>query len=179
VPKHNIVGEENKGWQVAKYLLEFERGGSTGGNAARKVALQRVRKLAASIALDDGTVAEDPTFKRRLEEAEVQLEAIQYTEFRLMAALSKGQNPGPESSVMKALSANMQQQISELAVTATGHFASVHQPEARSVGSNVAMVGPEAGAMAFTNYFNFRASSIAGGSDEVQRNIMAKLVLGL
>jgi alkylation response protein AidB-like acyl-CoA dehydrogenase len=96
-----------------------------------------------------------------------------------MAALSKGQNPGPESSVMKALSANMQQQISELAVTATGHFASVHQPEARSVGSNVVMVGPEAGAMAFTNYFNFRASSIAGGSDEVQRNIMAKLVLGL
>ena len=179
VSKRNIVGAENKGWQVAKYLLEFERGGSTGGNAARKVALQRVRKLAESIALDTGTVAEDPAFRRQLEEAEVQLEAIQYTEFRLMAALSKGQNPGPESSVMKALSAKVQQQISELAVTATGHYAGVHQPQARSVGSNVAMVGPEAGVMAFTNYFNFRASSIAGGSDEVQRNIMAKLVLGL
>ena len=179
VPKTNIVGAENKGWQVAKYLLEFERGGSTGGNAARKVALQRVRKLAESIALDGGTVAEDPSFKRRLEEAEVQLEAIQYTEFRLMASLSKGQNPGPESSVMKALAAKVQQQISELAVIATGHYAGVHQPEARAVGSNVPMVGPEPGAMAFTNYFNFRAISIAGGSDEVQRNIMAKLVLGL
>jgi hypothetical protein len=73
----------------------------------------------------------------------------------------------------------MQQQISELAVIATGHYAVVHQPQARLVGSNSAMIGPEQGAMAFTNYFNFRASSIAGGSDEVQRNIMAKLVLGL
>ncbi|MEC8046551.1 MAG: acyl-CoA dehydrogenase family protein [Pseudomonadota bacterium] len=179
VPKRNIVGEENKGWQVAKYLLEFERGGSTGGNAARKVALQRVRKLAESIALEGGTVAQLPDFKRQLQETEVQLEAIQYTEFRLMASLSKGQNPGPESSVMKALSAQIQKRISELAVQAVGHYVSVHQPQARTVGSNVATIGPEAGAMAFTNYFNFRAISIAGGSDEVQRNIMAKLVLGL
>ena len=179
VPKRNIVGEENTGWQVAKYLLEFERGGSTGGNAARKVALQRVRKLAESIALEGGTVAQLPDFKRQLQETEVQLEAIQYTEFRLMASLSKGQNPGPESSVMKALSAQIQKKISELAVQAVGHYACVHQPQARTVGSNVATIGPEAGAMAFTNYFNFRAISIAGGSDEVQRNIMAKLVLGL
>ena len=92
-----------------------------------------------------------PDFKRQLQETEVQLEAIQYTEFRLMASLSKGQNPGPESSVMKALSAQIQKRISELdRVQAVGHYASVHQPQARTVGSNVATIGPEAGAMAFT-----------------------------
>lgn len=179
VPKANVVGEENKGWQVAKYLLEFERGGSTGGNAERKVALTRVRKLAQLIASDGGTLADDPDFARKLDETAVQLEAVQYTEFRMMAALSKGDSPGPESSVLKALSAEISQRISELTVEAVGQYSAVHQPDARTVGSNVGTIGPDQGVVAFPRYFNFRASSIAGGSNEVQRNIMAKLVLGL
>jgi alkylation response protein AidB-like acyl-CoA dehydrogenase len=73
----------------------------------------------------------------------------------------------------------MQQQLTELAVEAMGQYGAVHQPEARTVGSNVSTVGPEDGVVAFSRYFNLRASSIAGGSNEVQRNIMAKLVLGL
>jgi len=178
VPKANVVGEENKGWHVAKYLLEFERGGST-GNAARKVGLARLRKLAGMIPQGDSTLADDTDFIRKLDETAVQLEAIQFTEFRMMAALSKGQRPGPESSVLKALSAEMQQRITELTVEAMGQYSAVHQPEARTVGSNVATVGPEDGVVAFSRYFNLRASSIAGGSNEVQRNIMAKLVLGL
>ena len=103
VPKANVVGQENKGWQVAKYLLEFERGGSTGGNASRKVSLQRLRNLAQLIPQGDSILADDADFMRKLDETEVQLEAIQYTEFRMMAALSKGDSPGPESSVIKAL----------------------------------------------------------------------------
>jgi acyl-CoA dehydrogenase len=178
VPKANVVGEENKGWQVAKYLLEFERGGST-GNAARKVGLARLRTLAGMIPQGESTLADDTDFIRKLDETAVQLEAIQFTEFRMMAALSKGQRPGPESSVLKALSAEMQQQLTELAVEAMGQYSAVHQPEARTVGSNVSTVGPEDGVAAFSRYFNLRASSIAGGSNEVQRNIMAKLVLGL
>lgn len=179
VPKANVVGQENKGWQVAKYLLEFERGGSTGGNAARKVSLQRLRNLTRLIPQADGALSDDADFMRKLDETEVQLEAIQYTEFRLMAALSKGDSPGPESSVIKALSAEITQRITELTVEAMGQYAAVHQPEARTVGSNVATVGPDEGVVAFSRYFNLRASSIAGGSNEVQRNIMAKLVLGL
>ena len=179
VPKANVVGQENKGWQVAKYLLEFERGGSTGGNAARKVSLQRLRNLTRLIPQADGALSDDADFMRKLDETEVQLEAIQYTEFRLMAALSKGDSPGPESSVIKALSAEITQRITELTVEAMGQYAAVHQPEARAVGSNVAPVGADEGVMAFSRYFNLRASSIAGGSNEVQRNIMAKLVLGL
>jgi alkylation response protein AidB-like acyl-CoA dehydrogenase len=178
VPKANVVGEENKGWQVAKYLLEFERGGST-GNAARKVGLQRLRNLAKLIPQNGATLADDTDFMRKLDETAVQLEAIQFTEFRMMAALSKGQSPGPESSVLKALSAETQQKLTELAVEAMGQYNAVHQPEARTVGTNVAPVGPEDGVVAFSRYFNLRASSIAGGSNEVQRNIMAKLVLGL
>ena len=178
VPKANVVGEENKGWQVAKYLLEFERGGST-GNAARKVGLQRLRNLAKLIPQNGATLADDTDFMRKLDETAVQLEAIQFMEFRMMAALSKGQSPGPESSVLKALSAETQQKLTELAVEAMGQYNAVHQPEARTVGTNVAPVGPEDGVVAFSRYFNLRASSIAGGSNEVQRNIMAKLVLGL
>ena len=136
VPKANVVGEENKGWQVAKYLLEFERGGST-GNAARKVGLARLRTLAGMIPQGESTLADDTDFIRKLDETAVQLEAIQFTEFRMMAALSKGQRPGPESSVLKALSAEMQQQLTELAVEAMGQYSAVHQPEARTVGSNV------------------------------------------
>ncbi|MEZ5560278.1 MAG: acyl-CoA dehydrogenase family protein [Pseudomonadales bacterium] len=177
VPKANRVGDEGRGWTVAKYLLEFERGG--GGTAAQKTALTRLRRLAASIPTPDGTLAQDPDFKRKLDAAEVQIEAIQYTEFRIMAALSRGGSPGPESSIMKNLGADMGQHLTELTVEAMASYATPYQPEARSVGSNVAAVGPADGVTAFARYFNLRASSIAGGSNEVQKNIVAKLVLGL
>lgn len=177
VAKSNIVGEEHKGWSVAKYLLEFERGG--GGTASRKIALKRLRNLAEQTTVDGSNLAADPEFARILDEVEVKLEAIQFTEFRIMAALSKGQNPGPESSIMKTLGADLGQYITELATQVIGYHAAVHQPEARTVGNNDLAIGPEAGLATFSQYFNLRASSIAGGSNEVQRNIMAKLVLGL
>lgn len=177
VAKSNIVGEEHKGWSVAKYLLEFERGG--GGTASRKIALKRLRNLAEQTPVDGSNLAADPEFARILDEVEVKLEAIQFTEFRIMAALSKGQNPGPESSIMKTLGADLGQYITELATQVMGYHAAVHQPEARTVENNDLAIGPEAGLATFSQYFNLRASSIAGGSNEVQRNIMAKLVLGL
>jgi acyl-CoA dehydrogenase len=177
VPKSNVVGEENKGWSVAKYLLEFERGG--GGTASRKIALKRLRSLAQQTPLEGSTLSDDPDFARRLDEVEVRLEAIQFTEFRIMAALSKGQNPGPESSIMKTLGADMGQHIAELGAEVLAYYAAVHQPNARTIGHNDEAIGPKAGLANFSQYFNLRASSIAGGSNEVQRNIMAKLVLGL
>ena len=177
VPRENRVGEENQGWTVAKYLLEFERGG--GGSAAQEAAMARLRRLAAAVPVGDGTLAEDPDFRRRLDEADVQLQAVQYTEFRTLAALSHGKNPGPESSIMKNLSADITQRLTELAVEAVAEYAQVYQPEARTVGSGVSAVGPDEGIMALPRYFNLRSSSIAGGTNEVQKNIVAKLVLGL
>ena len=177
VPKTNRVGQEDQGWAVAKYLLEFERGG--GGTAAQHTALTKLRRLAGTIGTGTGTLADDPDFKRKLDETEARLQAVQYTEFRIMAALSQGQNPGPESSIMKNLGADLGQHMTELMVEAMGHYATPYQPEARQVGSNVSPVGPAEGLAAFARYFNLRASSIAGGTNEVQKNIVAKLVLGL
>ncbi|MCZ6640092.1 MAG: acyl-CoA dehydrogenase family protein [Gammaproteobacteria bacterium] len=177
VPKANVVGEEHQGWTVAKYLLEFERGGAS--SAGHQTALRRLRQLAGIIETDDGMLMDDPIFKRKLDEAEISILALQYTEFRTMAALSQGQNPGPESSILKTLGADMGQRLSELAVEALGLYGLPHQPEARSAGQNTPPVGPVEGVVAFSRYFNLRASSIAGGSNEVQKNILAKLVLGL
>jgi alkylation response protein AidB-like acyl-CoA dehydrogenase len=160
---------------VAKYLLEFERGG--GGTAAHRSALTRVRRMAERIPAGDRSLMEDPDFKSRVDETAVQLEANQFTEFRIMAALSRGQNPGPESSIMKNLGADIGQRITELAVEAVGYFGAV-QPGS-TPGENQPSPGPAGGATAFNRYFNLRASSIAGGSNEVQKNIVAKLVLGL
>ena len=177
IPKQNRVGEENQGWSVAKYLLEFERGG--GGSAGMKVGLHRLEQLARQTPSNGESLESQPAFKRKLAEAGVAIEAIQYTEFRIMAALSQGGNPGPESSILKNLGSEMGQRLNELAVEALGYYADVHQPESRTVGSNVQPIGPEQGLVTFSNYFNMRASSIAGGTNEVQKNIVAKLVLGL
>ncbi len=178
VPKANRVGKEDDGWTVAKYLLEFERGGG-GGGAGYRTALGRVKALAQQIPAGTGTLDQDPGFKRRLDEADINLQAISYTEMRIHAALSKGESPGPESSIMKNLGSTMGQHLTELTVEALGMYGAPHQPQARQVGSNVAPVGPEDGIVAFSRYFNLRASSIAGGTNEVQKNIVAKLVLGL
>jgi len=177
VPRTNRVGEEHQGWTVAKYLLEFERGG--GGSAGMQVGLRRLRELARQTPSNGEPLELQPAFKRKLDEAGVRIEAIQYTEFRIMAALSQGGNPGPESSILQNLRSEMGQRLNELAVEALGYYADVYQPEARTVGSNLQSVGPEQGLVTFSAYFNMRASSIAGGTNEVQKNIVAKRVLGL
>jgi acyl-CoA dehydrogenase len=177
VPRSNRVGAENDGWSVAKYLLEFERGGS--GAARMQASLTRLKRLASLIRTEVGSLADDPAFARKIASAEIDLTAIQYTEFRILAALSRGGSPGPESSILKNLGSNMSMRISELAVEAIGYYGSPHQPEARTVGSNVSAIGPNEGIVALPNYLNYRAMSIAGGTNEVQKNIVAKLVLGL
>lgn len=172
VPKANRVGEEHQGWAVAKYLLEFERGG--GGMAGQQTALDRLRRLAGQVPVDGGTLAERPDFRRKLDALEVQIQAAHFTEMRIMAALSQGGSPGPESSLMKNLSADIGQRLTELTVEAVGQ-ATLASPDA----AGDRHPAPREGAMAFTRYFNLRASSIAGGTNEVQKNIIAKLVLGL
>jgi acyl-CoA dehydrogenase len=177
VARANRVGAENDGWTVAKYLLEFERGG--GGAARMHVALTRLKRFAGQTADGLAPLADDAQFARKLARAEIDLTAIQYTEFRILAALAQGGNPGPESSILKNLSADMGQRMTELAVEIIGYYGAPHQPEARTVGSNVAPIGPAAGITTLPHYFNYRAMSIAGGTNEVQKNIVAKLVLGL
>jgi len=178
VPKSGRLGEENQGWTVAKYLLEFERGG--GSAAGLKVSLGRVRRMAQAEGGDEtGSLLADPAFRGRLAAAEIAVEAIEMTEHRVMAALSSGKNPGPASSMLKTQGTEAMQRIDELAIEVAAHYAPVVQPDARTPGSNIAPVGPDYSLVAMPRYLNNRAASIYGGSNEIQRDIMARLVLGL
>jgi acyl-CoA dehydrogenase len=172
VPKAQRIGEENQGWTVAKYLLEFERGGGSG--AGLKVALERVRAMAAAEGLEG-----DPDFTAKVARMAIQVDAIEMAEHRVMTALSSGKNPGPASSMLKVQGTEAMQLIDELAVEASGAYGSVDQPQARTPGSNAEAVGPTRNLVAMPRYLNNRASSIYGGSNEIQRDIMARLVLGL
>lgn len=178
VPKANRVGDENAGWGVAKYLLEFERGGSSA--AGLKASLARLRTLAAREPADNGgPLLADATFRRRLAEAEIELDAIEMTEQRVMSALSSGQAPGPASSLLKTRGTEAMQLLDELAIETAGRYAAVDQRAAREPGGNVAAIGAPEHLTAMPRYLNNRAATIYGGSNEIQRNIMASLVLGL
>ena len=178
VPASGRIGEENSGWTVAKYLLEFERGGSSAPGL--RVSLDRLRAMAAEAPSDAGTpLIADPALRDKLAAAAIALDAIEMTEHRVLAALASGQPPGPASSMLKVQGTELMQRLDEIALEALGAYAWVDQPEARAPGANIDFVGPEAGLVTTARYLNNRAASIYGGSNEVQRNIMARLVLGL
>jgi acyl-CoA dehydrogenase len=178
VPQANRLGDENAGWTVAKYLLEFERGG--GSAAGLQVSLKRLRAMAQAEPSDAGTpLIDDAAFRARLAAEEITVTAIEMTEHRVMSALAAGNNPGPASSMLKTQGTEAMQRIDELAIEVAAHYPAVHQPGAREAGSNIAAIGPDHSLTAMARYLNNRAGSIYGGSNEVQRNIMARLVLGL
>lgn len=172
VPVSGRLGEENQGWTVAKYLLEFERGG--GSAPGLKVMLARLRSTARSA----GLLAE-PAFRSKLMAAEIAVQAIEMSEQRILAALSSGKNPGPASSMLKTQGGEAMQRIDELLLEVAGVYGGVEQPDAREPGSNIPPIGPEAMLIAMPRYLNNRAASIYGGSNEIQRDIIARLVLGL
>lgn len=172
VPVSGRLGEENQGWTVAKYLLEFERGG--GSSPGLKVMLERLRKAAREAGLLD-----EASFRRRLMEAEIAVQAIEVSEQRILAELSSGKNPGPASSMLKTQGGEAMQRIDELLLEVAGLYAAPDQPAAREAGSNIPPIGPEAVLTAMPRYLNNRAASIYGGSNEIQRDIIARLVLGL
>ena len=172
VPVSGRVGEENKGWTVAKYLLEFERGGSSAPGL--QVMLDRVR----DVAWEAGLLTE-AAFRARLMAAEIAVTAIEIAEQRTLAALASGANPGPASSMLKAQGAEALQMVDELMLETAGLYAAADQPQARMPGSNVPPIGPDAALTAMPRYLNDRAATIYGGSNEIQRDIIARLVLGL
>jgi acyl-CoA dehydrogenase len=178
VPQSGRLGAENDGWTVAKYLLEFERGG--GSAAGLKVSLGRLRRMAAAEMSDAGVpLSRDASMRARISSAEIAVEAIEMTEHRVMSALAAGQAPGPESSMLKTQGTEAMQRLDELALEIAGHYADVDQPAARHPGSNAEPVGPAHSLVATPRYLNNRAGSIYGGSNEIQRDIMARLILGL
>ncbi len=178
VPVENRVYDENKGWTCAKMLLAHERSGIA-LVAHSKVALGKLRKLAATIGSSGRTLADDPIFRRKLTEIEVELCALEYTELRFLAAENAGKAPGVEVSMLKIRGTEIHQRMSELALEALGPHAAlrVSRATAHQRGADAVAV-PGAIGIADT-YFNLRKLSIFGGSNEIQRNILAKAVLGL
>ncbi|MGB3811350.1 MAG: acyl-CoA dehydrogenase family protein [Parvibaculum sp.] len=173
VPKTDRLGSENEGWTVAKYLLEFERGGSARAPALR-YALDKLRRFATDARDADGaSLFQDRIFRQRFNALEAELDAVEMTEFRIMAMVGRGEGIGPRASLMKTTSTELTQRISELAIEAAA-FCITAAGEYKD--GSVAVTN---GRRFMATYLNERAASIYGGTNEIQRNIMAKMILGL
>ncbi|MFU8815004.1 MAG: acyl-CoA dehydrogenase family protein [Pseudomonadales bacterium] len=178
VPQSNRVGPENQGWTVAKYLLEFERGG--GGSAPRlKVALDELKAVATAEGEAGRPLLERPDFRARLSLVEIRVRALEFAELSALARMSKGESPGPGSSLAKNTSVEIDQQLLALKLEAIAYYALPHANLISGNGFNERWFGPEYAETVTARYLNVRAASIFGGSEEVQKNIIAKAVLGL
>ncbi len=176
VPVSDRVGEENKGWTYGKYLLEFERGG--GMNAARlRSRFDNVSRLARGEAT--GPAIDDPDIARRMAEIDVDIDALDMIELRIMSDLQTGQNPGAVSSLLKLRASEIQQAVTRLGVDVIGYDALYWEPLRPLYALNEPAAIPENELTVVPEYLNRRAYTIFGGTSEVQRDIIAKNMLGL
>lgn len=178
VPIENRVGEENRGWTYAKYLLTYERT-NIAGVGLSTTALTRLKAVAARQKKNGRPLADDPDFAARLARVEIELDNMRTTNLRVLAAVADGGAPGPESSMLKIRGSQIRQEIMALNRRAMGPYARPFVPEALRDGDAAAPIGPEGAASAAALYFNNRKLSIYGGSNEIQKNIIAKMILGL
>jgi alkylation response protein AidB-like acyl-CoA dehydrogenase len=181
VPVSNRIGEEGQGWTYAKYLLQFERGNPYAAGLTNQ--LNKVRKIASLEPSNGGQrMIDDPDFRKKLSEMQIKVDTLNATELRMFAARSAGEAMGAASSMLKLEGSQAQQAVTELALEATGLYA---QPFVRDTWAeirgerNEPRAGPDYAATIAPTYFNYRKTSIYAGSNEIQHNIMAKMVLGL
>jgi pimeloyl-CoA dehydrogenase large subunit len=177
VPVANLVGQENKGWDYAKFLLGNERLGIARIGIS-KARLRRIRKLASLEGLGNEPMIRNPRFREKLAAVEIELRALEMTQLRVVAAESRRERgkPDPASSILKIKGSEIQQATTELLMDVVGPYAMPFVPEEH--GRNEPMDGPDWAATAATTYFNWRKISIYGGSNEIQKNIIAKAILG-
>ncbi len=179
VPVNNLIGEEGKGWTYGKVLLQHERTG-TAGVATTKYRLRKLRAQAQTSVRGATPLVEDRNYMRKIAAIEVELKALEYTELRTLAAVSSGKAPGAESSILKFKGTELQQAVDALYVEAAGYYALPYVPEQYVLDFPAQdRIGAGLETDASPRYFNFRKASIYGGSNEIQKNIIAKHVLGL
>ena len=178
VPVENLVGEENKGWTYAKYLLTYERTGIAGVGFCI-AALAKLKVVAAKVMKNGQPLDQDPLFAARMAQVEIDLENMKTTNLRVIAAVAGGGVPGAESSMLKIRGTEIRQEILSLIRRAVGPYALPFIEEAQYEGYAEEPVGPKEAATAAANYFNYRKLSIFGGSNEIQKNIISKMILGL
>jgi alkylation response protein AidB-like acyl-CoA dehydrogenase len=178
VPVANLVGEENKGWTYAKYLLTHERVNIAQVGISRR-ELQRLKQLAARQRDGEHRLLDDTRFRDRIAAVEIDLMALELTVLRVLAAESKRRDPGPESSVLKIRGSEIQQALSELNMLVLGPDALPWVPQALDPGWHGLPEGADTWGALVGRYFNQRKTSIFSGSNEIQRNIIAQRILGL
>ncbi len=188
VPTSNVLGKIDDGWTVAKYLLEFERGGGASSPALQVMAQEIATVAANEPGPGGGRLIDDAAFAGKLADARIRTEVLEILEYRVLATVAEGKNPGAASSMLKVLATELSQSITELAMEAAGPRGRVYQPHATCPGGPIAEFEPPSDgylsgepwqAVAPLRYFNDRAGSIYAGSNEIQRNILAKAALGL
>ena len=177
VPVENLVGEENKGWDYAKFLLGNERTGIARVGVS-KARIRRIKQLAAMERVGDITMLDEPHFRQKLAAVEVELKALEITQLRVVADERNRERdkPNPASSILKLKGSELQQATTELLMDVVGPY--ILPYDDHEDGSNEPPVGPAYAAEAAPTYFNWRKISIYGGSNEIQRNIVAKAILG-
>lgn len=173
VPAKNVVGEIGKGWTVAKALLAHERTGIA-GVADVKRAVRVIKEVAAKEENGGQRLMDDPGFQQRLADIEVELMALEFTELRTLATQAAGGFPGPESSLLKIKGTELQQATQELLMEIAAYYQGV-----LPIDLDPNALGHDFATEARRNYMYGRAATIYGGSNEVQKNIIAKYVLGL
>jgi alkylation response protein AidB-like acyl-CoA dehydrogenase len=177
VPVANRVGEEGKGWTIAKFLLGHERVGIAAVGRSKK-QLARLKQIAGQERSHGRPLSEDRRFRGKLAELEIELLALESLVLRVLSDEGAGRTPGPEASLLKIKGTEVQQALTELLFEAVGIYAHPYVPEALDRGWNEPPIGPDYAAAAAPRYFNWRKASIYGGSNEIQKNIIAKMVLG-
>ena len=169
VPVENLIGEEGKGWTYAKFLLAHERFGiAVVGASIRQ--LNKLKQLVSEL--------DSPDLERKVKELEINLSALEMLELRLLSDLENGSHPGAESSILKIRGTEIQQRLTELFVEASGEYALIYPGPHGHLDSSKPS-GPNHAAKSLSKFLNFRKTTIYGGSNEIQKNIISKKILGL
>lgn len=179
VPVENLIGEEGKGWTYGKVLLQHERT-NIAGVANSKYRLGKLKERAGSAAHGGTPLLEDNNFARKVAALEIELKALEYTELRTLASIAVGKAPGPESSILKIRGTEVQQELDALLMEAAGYYALPYVPNQYTLDfPHDERIGSDNETISSLQYFNNRKASIYGGSNEIQKNIISKHVLGL
>ena len=173
VPVANRIGEQDKGWTYAKALLAHERT-AIAEVADSKRKLAEVKEFARQEVNGGQSLLAEPLFQKRLSDIEIDLMALEFTELRVLASVAAGGSPGAESSLLKIKGTEIQQAVQELRMDVAAYYQGVLPTDL-----NPEQLGHAFGSEARQAYMYGRASTIYGGSNEVQKNIIAKAVLGL
>lgn len=175
VPVENRVGEQDKGWTYAKFILNHERSGA--GHALAKLRLQRLKEIAMAQRNGGRRLIEDPIFRDRLAQLEIDMLCLEYTNLRILSDVQRGSAPGPESSMVKVASTAFATRVTEMCVEALGYHGAIWEPQHPGAAPDFVGIPDAVGAM--EAHLIACQSMIYGGSAEIQRNIIAKSLLGL